>query len=60
MAVTVLPGPETSIQNTDNNVRQMEFNVYDLEPDAAPLIALQNKMQTSKAADNPKVNIRPS
>jgi hypothetical protein len=55
MAVTVLPGPETSIQNTDNNVRQMDFNVYDLEPDAAPLIALQNKMQTSKAADNPKV-----
>ena len=52
--VVVLTGPETSLQNTDNNVREMEFNVYDLEPDAAPLTALMNKMG-SKDAGNPKV-----
>src|SRR5262245_3935103 len=54
MPVTVLTGPETSVQNTDNNVREMEFNVYDLEPNAAPLTALMNKLG-SKPAGNPKV-----
>src|SRR5262249_1794970 len=33
---------------------EMEFTVYDLEPDAAPLVALSNKMGT-KDANNPKV-----
>jgi hypothetical protein len=50
----IIQGPETSIQNVDNNVRQMDFAVYDLEPDAAPLVALTNKMGT-KDANNPKV-----
>src|SRR5262245_20380300 len=54
MPPTVLTGPETSIQNTDNNVREMEFNVYDLEPNAAPLTALMNKLG-SKPAGNPKI-----
>lgn len=53
MAPTILAGPETTIQNTDNNVRGVDFAVYELEPDAAPLTALMAKMSTSPAT-NPK------
>ena len=54
MPVTLLVGPETSIQNTDNNPRDMEANVNELEPSAAPLVALMDKMG-SKPATNPKI-----
>ena len=51
--VVLLPGPETSIQNVDNNVRGMDANVYELEPSAAPLVALSDAMG-QVASDNPK------
>ncbi len=54
MTVTLLAGSETSIQNTDNNPRGIDANVYLLEPDAAPLTALMS-MMGSRPADNPKV-----
>lgn len=54
MAVTLLAGAETSVQNTDNNPRGIDANVYLLEPSAAPLTALMSAMG-SKPADNPKV-----
>lgn len=54
MAVTLLAGAETSIQNTDNNPRDMDAPVHLLEPDAAPLTALMRMIGT-KPATNPKV-----
>ena len=54
MAVTLLGGPETSIQNVDNNVREMDANVYELEPSLAPLVFLADMMGSVEAA-NPKV-----
>ena len=51
---TLLAGAETSIQNTDNNPRAMDANVYDLEPNVAPLTVLTTKMGSSPAG-NPKV-----
>src|SRR5262252_9160584 len=54
MPVVLLPGPESSIQNVDNNVRGMDANVYELEPSAAPLVALSDAMGQVNA-DNPKV-----
>jgi hypothetical protein len=54
MPPTLLPGPETTIQNVDNNIRGMDANVYELEPSAAPLVHLSNEMG-SKDSDNPKV-----
>ncbi len=53
MTVTLLSGAEPSTSNTDNNVRDM-LMVADLEPNAAPLVQLMNKMG-SKPAKNPKV-----
>src|SRR5262252_162123 len=53
MPVTLLPGPESSIQNVDNNVRGMDANVYELEPSAAPLCALSDAMG-QVSSDNPK------
>jgi len=50
---TVLVGPEITTQNTDNNVRGIDFAVYELEPDVAPLTALMNAMG-SEPAINPK------
>jgi len=44
MAPTLLAGTETSIQNTDNNVRGMDAAVYELEPDVGPLTVLMNAM----------------
>ena len=52
-APTLLAGPETTIQNTDNNVRGMDAAVYELEPNAAPLTVLLNALG-SKPALNPK------
>jgi len=49
----MLPGPETSIQNVDNNVRGMDANVYELEPNVSPLVSLSNAMG-SVSSDNPK------
>jgi hypothetical protein len=54
MPPTLLPGPETSVQNIDNNVRGMDANVYELKPSVAPLVALSDSIG-STAADNPKV-----
>ncbi len=53
MTVTLLSGAEPSTSNVDNNVRDM-LPVADLEPNAAPLVQLMNKMG-SKPAKNPKV-----
>lgn len=53
MTVTLLGGPETSIQNTDNNIRGMDANVYELEPSKAPLVALSDAMGSVEAI-NPK------
>ncbi len=53
MAPTVLVGTEVTTQNTDNNVRSIDFAVYELEPDVAPLTVLMNAMGTSPAG-NPK------
>jgi hypothetical protein len=53
MTVTLLSGAEPSTSNTDNNVRDM-IPVADLEPNAAPLVQLMNKLG-SKPARNPKV-----
>lgn len=33
----------------------MDYNVYELEPNAAPLVALMSKLG-SKPATNPKIN----
>lgn len=55
MTVTLLTGTgETSIQNTDNNPRDMDTPVHELEPMAAPLVALTEALG-SKPARNPKV-----
>lgn len=54
MPPTLLPAPETSIQNVDNNLRGMDANVYELEPSAAPLVAFSDAMGSSESA-NPKV-----
>lgn len=54
MPVTLLPGPETSIQNTDNNIRGMDANVYELEPSVSPLVSLSDAMGSAEAI-NPKV-----
>ena len=53
MTVTLLSGAEPSTSNTDNNVRDM-LPPAELEPDAAPLLALMNKIG-SMPAKNPKV-----
>lgn len=51
---TLLVGPETTIQNTDNNPRAMDAAVYELEPNQNPLIALTSQL-SSRPAGNPKV-----
>lgn len=53
MPVTLVSGAEASTTNVDNNVRDM-LPVAELEPDAAPLTQLLNKLG-SKPARNPKV-----
>jgi len=54
MPVTLLVGAEDSTQNTSNNVRDMDAPVHDLEPNAAPLTVLMEKMGTFPAI-NPKI-----
>lgn len=56
MAVTLLVGPEDSTQNTANNPRDMAANVFELEPNVSPLLALTSKTN-SKAATNPKIKL---
>jgi hypothetical protein len=53
MPPVILPGPENSTQNVDNNVRGMDANVYELEPNISPLVSLSDRMG-SVASDNPK------
>ena len=50
---TLLAGVETTLQNTDNNPRAMDANVYELEPNANPLTALVTKLN-SRPLTNPK------
>jgi hypothetical protein len=54
MPPTLLPAPETSIQNVDNNIRGMDANVYELEPSASPLVTFSDAMGSSESG-NPKV-----
>ncbi len=53
---TLLTGSttENTTQNTDNNPRAMDANVYELEPNVAPLTVLMTKLN-SRPAGNPKV-----
>ena len=53
MPPTVILGPENTLQNTDNNIRGMDANVYDLEPSVSPLVSLSDAMG-SGSSDNPK------
>ena len=54
MAVTLLVGPEDSTQNTANNPRDMAANVFELEPNVAPLLAITSKTNSAPAR-NPKI-----
>lgn len=54
MTVTILTGAEPSTANTDNNPRDMDTPVHDLEPNAAPFLTLLNKLK-KKPATNPKI-----
>ncbi len=54
MAVTLLTGPEDSTQNTSNNPRDVDANVFELEPNVSPLLTLTSKLN-SKPATNPKI-----
>lgn len=49
MAVTLLTGPEDSTQNTNNNPRDMAANVFELEPNVAPLLAITSKLNSAPA-----------
>ena len=53
VTATILVGPEVTTQNTDNNVRGVDFAVYELEPSAVPLTVLMETMG-SQPATNPK------
>lgn len=53
MPVTLLAGAETSLQNVDNNPRDMD-PIAELEPDVAPLTVLSTRMG-QKNAENPKI-----
>lgn len=51
---TILVGPEASTDNTDNNPRDMDAPVHELEPNVAPFLLLLNKLKKKKAT-NPKI-----
>lgn len=51
---TLTAGVELTTTNTDNNPRAMDANVYELEPNVAPLTVLMTKLN-SRPAGNPKV-----
>jgi len=54
LAVTLLTGPEDSTQNTNNNPRDMAAQVFELEPNVAPLLAITSKANSAPAR-NPKI-----
>jgi hypothetical protein len=54
MAVTLLAGSEDSTLNTANNPRDMAANVFELEPNIAPLLAITSKTNSAPAI-NPKI-----
>jgi hypothetical protein len=54
MAVTLNSGVEQSTDNTTNNPRDVVGNVFELEPDVSPLLALTSKTNSSPAR-NPKI-----
>jgi len=54
VTVTLLNGFEASTDNVNNNPRDMAANVFELEPDIAPLLAITSK-QSSAPAINPKI-----
>ena len=54
MPVTLLAGAEDSTLNTGNNPRDMSANVFELEPNVAPLLAITSKTN-SVPAINPKI-----
>lgn len=54
MAVTLLTGAEASTNNTDNNPRDMAANVFELEPNVAPLLAITSRTNSAPAT-NPKI-----
>ena len=54
MAVTLLAGVEDSTQNTGNNPRDMAANVFELEPNVAPLLAITSRTNSAPAI-NPKI-----
>ena len=54
MAVTLNSGAESSTDNTANNPRDMAANVFELEPNVAPLLAITSKTNSAPAR-NPKI-----
>src|SRR5437762_979200 len=54
MPVTLLAGVEDSTLNTSNNPRDMAANVFELEPNVAPLLAITSRTNSTPAI-NPKV-----
>ena len=54
MAVTLLAGVEDSTLNTANNPRDMAANVFELEPNVAPLLAITSRTNSAPAI-NPKI-----
>ena len=54
MAVTLLAGVEDSTLNVNNNPRDMAANVFELEPNVAPLLAITSKTNSAPAI-NPKI-----
>ena len=55
MAVTLNSGVEASTDNTTNNPRDVAANVFELEPNVAPLLAITSKTNSAPAR-NPKIN----
>src|SRR5438045_8651070 len=54
MPVTLLAGVEDSTLNTSNNPRDMAANVFELEPNVAPLLAITSRTNSAPAR-NPKI-----
>lgn len=54
MTVTLNTGAEQSTDNTTNNPRDVVANVFELEPNVAPLLAITSKTNSAPAR-NPKI-----
>jgi hypothetical protein len=54
VAVTLNSGVEQSTDNTTNNPRDVVANVFELEPNVAPLLAITSKTNSAPAR-NPKI-----